>query len=252
VSGADQAGCFGCSERLSSSPDAPPLADQTASGSGTWTGVIAIASLAYADGVASTVPSPAPDTVKEVLLDGLDRWRDLPAARQPEWPDRDGVAAATAELATPLVFAGGRAILASNRLSFSDSIFLPLVLRRPVTFLAKSNYFAGRGLKGRLTAGFFKGLGQVPVDRSGGQVSEAAPAAARLSSRAGPPWVARTAPLSAGAAGSGVEGRGLNGARGGGTAAEPVSGAAPATEAPREDPGDKGGPPDGVPARPAD
>jgi 1-acyl-sn-glycerol-3-phosphate acyltransferase len=68
----------------------------------------------------------------------------------------------------------GGAILASNHLSFSDSIFLPLVLKRRVTFLAKSDYFTGRGLKGRLTAGFFKGLGQLPVDRSGGQTSEAA------------------------------------------------------------------------------
>ena len=68
----------------------------------------------------------------------------------------------------------GGAILASNHLSFSDSIFLPLVLRRRVTFLAKADYFTGRGLKGRLTAGFFKGVGQLPVDRSGGQASEAA------------------------------------------------------------------------------
>jgi 1-acyl-sn-glycerol-3-phosphate acyltransferase len=68
----------------------------------------------------------------------------------------------------------GGAILASNHLSFSDSIFLPLVLKRRVTFLAKSDYFTGRGLKGRLTAGFFKGVGQLPIDRSGGQASEAA------------------------------------------------------------------------------
>jgi 1-acyl-sn-glycerol-3-phosphate acyltransferase len=68
----------------------------------------------------------------------------------------------------------GGAILASNHLSFSDSIFLPLVLRRRVTFLAKADYFTGRGLKGRLTAAFVKGAGQVPVDRSGGQASEAA------------------------------------------------------------------------------
>src|SRR3954462_566952 len=68
----------------------------------------------------------------------------------------------------------GPAILASNHLSFSDSIFLPLVLRRRVTFLAKADYFTGRGLKGRLTAAFVKGAGQVPVDRSGGQASEAA------------------------------------------------------------------------------
>jgi 1-acyl-sn-glycerol-3-phosphate acyltransferase len=68
----------------------------------------------------------------------------------------------------------GGAILASNHLSFSDSIFLPLVVPRRVTFLAKSDYFTGRGLKGRLTAGFFKSAGQLPVDRSGGKASEAA------------------------------------------------------------------------------
>jgi 1-acyl-sn-glycerol-3-phosphate acyltransferase len=68
----------------------------------------------------------------------------------------------------------GGAILASNHLSFSDSIFLPLVLKRRVTFLAKSDYFTGHGLKGRLTAAFIKGAGQLPVDRSGGQASEAA------------------------------------------------------------------------------
>ena len=70
--------------------------------------------------------------------------------------------------------AEGGAILASNHLSFSDSFFLPLVVRRRVTFLAKSDYFTGRGVKGRLTAGFFKGVGQLPVDRSGGRASEAA------------------------------------------------------------------------------
>ncbi|MGH8870046.1 MAG: lysophospholipid acyltransferase family protein [Actinomycetes bacterium] len=70
--------------------------------------------------------------------------------------------------------ARGGAILASNHLSFSDSIFLPLMVPRKMTFLAKSDYFTGRGLKGRLTAGFFKGVGQLPVDRSGGRASEAA------------------------------------------------------------------------------
>ncbi len=70
--------------------------------------------------------------------------------------------------------ADGAAILASNHLSFSDSIFLPLVLERRVTFLAKSDYFTGTGVKGRLTAAFFRGVGQLPIDRSGGKASEAA------------------------------------------------------------------------------
>ncbi|MEO3939100.1 lysophospholipid acyltransferase family protein [Dermatophilaceae bacterium Soc4.6] len=68
----------------------------------------------------------------------------------------------------------GAAIFASNHLSFSDSFFLPLNVSRRMTFLAKSDYFTGSGLKGRLTAGFFRGVGQVPVDRSGGSASEAA------------------------------------------------------------------------------
>jgi 1-acyl-sn-glycerol-3-phosphate acyltransferase len=61
----------------------------------------------------------------------------------------------------------GGAILASNHLSFSDSFFLPALLKRRVTFIAKSEYFTTPGLKGRLTAAFFKGVGQLPVDRSG-------------------------------------------------------------------------------------
>jgi 1-acyl-sn-glycerol-3-phosphate acyltransferase len=70
--------------------------------------------------------------------------------------------------------AEGPAILASNHLSFSDSIFLPLVVPRRITFLAKSDYFTGKGGKGRLKAMFFKGVGQLPVDRTGGKASEAA------------------------------------------------------------------------------
>jgi len=69
--------------------------------------------------------------------------------------------------------ASGAAILASNHLSFSDSIFLPLMLRRPVTFLAKSEYFTGKGLKGALSRWFFTATGQLPIDRSGGKASEA-------------------------------------------------------------------------------
>jgi 1-acyl-sn-glycerol-3-phosphate acyltransferase len=63
--------------------------------------------------------------------------------------------------------ADGPAILASNHLSFSDSFFLPALLKRRVTFIAKSEYFTGTGVKGKLTAAFFRGVGQLPVDRSG-------------------------------------------------------------------------------------
>jgi 1-acyl-sn-glycerol-3-phosphate acyltransferase len=69
--------------------------------------------------------------------------------------------------------ATGPLILASNHLSFSDSIFLPLQSRRPVVFLAKSEYFTGKGIKGALTRWFFKSTGQLPIDRSGGKASEA-------------------------------------------------------------------------------
>jgi len=69
--------------------------------------------------------------------------------------------------------ANGAVILASNHLSFSDSIFLPLQSRRPVVFLAKSEYFTGKGVKGALTRWFFKATGQLPIDRSGGKASEA-------------------------------------------------------------------------------
>ncbi|WP_329587772.1 1-acyl-sn-glycerol-3-phosphate acyltransferase [Kitasatospora sp. NBC_01250] len=61
----------------------------------------------------------------------------------------------------------GPAIIASNHLSFSDSFFLPALMKRRVTFIAKAEYFNTPGLKGKLTAAFFKGVGQLPVDRSG-------------------------------------------------------------------------------------
>jgi len=68
----------------------------------------------------------------------------------------------------------GSAILASNHLSFSDSIFLPIVVKPHITFLAKSDYFSSPGLKGWATKLFMSAAGQVPVDRSGGRASEAA------------------------------------------------------------------------------
>jgi 1-acyl-sn-glycerol-3-phosphate acyltransferase len=68
----------------------------------------------------------------------------------------------------------GPAIIASNHLSFSDHFFAPLPLPRKVIFLAKSEYFTGRGLKGLFSKAFFSGMGQIPVDRSGGEASERA------------------------------------------------------------------------------
>jgi len=67
----------------------------------------------------------------------------------------------------------GGVIIASNHLSFIDSVFLPLVLDRRIFFLAKSDYFKGRGLKGWATKTFMNGTGMLPIDRSGGKASEA-------------------------------------------------------------------------------
>jgi 1-acyl-sn-glycerol-3-phosphate acyltransferase len=66
------------------------------------------------------------------------------------------------------------AILASSHLSFSDSFFFPLLVKRKVTFLAKSEYFTTPGLKGLVSKLFFSGVGQVPIDRSDSDASRAA------------------------------------------------------------------------------
>lgn len=68
----------------------------------------------------------------------------------------------------------GPVLLVANHQSFSDSIFMPLLTPRPVKFLAKAEYFTGVGIKGRLSAGFFKGVGSVPIDRSGARAADAA------------------------------------------------------------------------------
>lgn len=66
------------------------------------------------------------------------------------------------------------AILASNHLSFCDSFFFPVMLRRKVIFLAKSEYFTTPGLKGWISRAFFSSVGQVPIDRSDADASRAA------------------------------------------------------------------------------
>ena len=67
----------------------------------------------------------------------------------------------------------GAAIVVSNHLSFVDSIFLPLSIPRRMTYLAKSDYFTGKGLRGALVKLFFTATGQLPIDRAGGKASEA-------------------------------------------------------------------------------
>lgn len=64
--------------------------------------------------------------------------------------------------------------MAGNHLSFSDHFLMPAILKRRITFLAKAEYFTGPGIKGRLTAAFFRSAGQIPVDRSGKEAGQAA------------------------------------------------------------------------------
>ncbi len=61
----------------------------------------------------------------------------------------------------------GPVILAGNHLTFIDSIVLPLVCDRQVFFIGKDEYVTGKGIKGRLMAWFFTGVGMIPVDRDG-------------------------------------------------------------------------------------
>ncbi len=67
----------------------------------------------------------------------------------------------------------GPLIVVCNHLSFVDSIFLPLMIDRQMAFLAKSDYFTGKGIKGWFVRFFMTSAGQLPIDRSGGKASEA-------------------------------------------------------------------------------
>jgi 1-acyl-sn-glycerol-3-phosphate acyltransferase len=66
---------------------------------------------------------------------------------------------------TENVPSSGPVIVASNHLSFADSMVIPIVAPRQVVFLAKEDYFTGRGLRGTAQRAWFEGLGMVPVDR---------------------------------------------------------------------------------------
>ena len=71
--------------------------------------------------------------------------------------------------------AEGAVIVASNHLSFIDSIIIPLAVpHRRVTFLAKSEYFTGGGLLGLPRRTFFRGMGAVPIDREERKDAQAA------------------------------------------------------------------------------
>ncbi|RKR87924.1 1-acyl-sn-glycerol-3-phosphate acyltransferase [Micromonospora pisi] len=67
----------------------------------------------------------------------------------------------------------GPVILASNHLSFFDSIVIPLMAPRRVVFLTKAEYFQGRGLRGRLVRWFFTAIGSVPVQRGANRAAQA-------------------------------------------------------------------------------
>ncbi|MCC3776865.1 1-acyl-sn-glycerol-3-phosphate acyltransferase [Streptomyces sp. UNOB3_S3] len=68
----------------------------------------------------------------------------------------------------------GAAIIAGNHLSFSDHFLMPVMVKRRIRFLGKMEYFTGRGVKGKLIAAFFRGIGAIPVDRSGKEAAQAA------------------------------------------------------------------------------
>jgi 1-acyl-sn-glycerol-3-phosphate acyltransferase len=67
--------------------------------------------------------------------------------------------------------ATGAAVIASNHLSASDSLFLPVVAPREITFWAKAEYFTGTGLKGRVTAAVMRGIRQIPIERGNGRAA---------------------------------------------------------------------------------
>lgn len=68
----------------------------------------------------------------------------------------------------------GGAILASNHMAVADSFFLPLMIGREISFLAKREYFTQPGLVGWLKKQFFTGAGQVPIDRGSGSAARLA------------------------------------------------------------------------------
>jgi 1-acyl-sn-glycerol-3-phosphate acyltransferase len=67
----------------------------------------------------------------------------------------------------------GPAIIASNHLSVIDSIYLPLLLARPVSFAAKSEYFTGTRLRDRLVGAYLRSTNQLSTDRGGGRAAQA-------------------------------------------------------------------------------
>ena len=81
--------------------------------------------------------------------------------------------------------ASGPAILASNHLSFIDSMYLPLVIPRPVVFPAKAEYFSAKGPLGRLWAAYLRSTNQLEINRSDSKSAQATLEAAAGILRAG-------------------------------------------------------------------
>lgn len=70
--------------------------------------------------------------------------------------------------------AEGPVILASNHLAVMDSLYLPLLAERQLTFLAKKEYFTTPGFAGGIQKWFFSSVGQVPIDRQDKDSQDAA------------------------------------------------------------------------------
>ncbi|MCA1780752.1 MAG: lysophospholipid acyltransferase family protein [Dermatophilaceae bacterium] len=66
----------------------------------------------------------------------------------------------------------GGVLLASNHLSFIDSFTIPLASPRPVSFLAKSDYFTGAGVGGAMRRELFTAMGAIPVDRNSASAAQ--------------------------------------------------------------------------------
>jgi 1-acyl-sn-glycerol-3-phosphate acyltransferase len=67
----------------------------------------------------------------------------------------------------------GAVIIASNHLSFIDSVVIPIVAPRPVVFIAKKEYWEGSGIKGALARGWFNAIGSIPVERGTHRAAQA-------------------------------------------------------------------------------
>ncbi|MCW2526433.1 MAG: 1-acylglycerol-3-phosphate O-acyltransferase, partial [Pseudonocardiales bacterium] len=68
----------------------------------------------------------------------------------------------------------GPVIVAANHLSSLDTLFIAVLLRRRVTFIAKAEYFSKPGVRGRAMAALMAACGFIPLDRSSASAAKAA------------------------------------------------------------------------------